>query len=119
MVELHIEVNCDWIRELDICHGLLGLLLNGLLLVGVEFLAACLVDGPLVAGGGVDWRLKNIEVLPMMRADILHIGAVSPDPCSLGIAFIEGIALVEFIAEVVDVQGDLAPCMLNVVHSAH
>ena len=73
MVKLHVQVDCDWIRQFDVCHRLLGLLLHRLLLIGIEFLATRRVDGSLVAGGGVDGRLENVEVFAVMRADILHV----------------------------------------------
>ena len=73
MVELHVQVDCDWIRQFDVCHRLLGLLLHRLLLIRIKFLATCRVDGSLVAGGSVYGCLKNVEVFAMMRADILHV----------------------------------------------
>ena len=60
-------------RQLDVRYRLLGLLLDGFLLIWVEFLAARLVDGSLVAGRCVHRRFENVEVFAVMRVDAAHV----------------------------------------------
>lgn len=119
VVEDHAEVDGVRVRQLDVAHGLGGLLLYRLLLVRIHYAPTDFIDLIFVARGCVGGWLEDIKIFGMMRVDPANVGAMPSYSRPLLVSWVKGVALVVLAVEVVDVHWYAPSRLLHVLQSTH